>query len=76
MSVETHEIETVRGDRIVVTLFMHPGERPSIMVTIDDVDESLVPTAELTIPEAADLREALRKLSEATARATIRGHWR
>ena len=45
------------------------------MLSIDDVDETLIPTAELTIVESAELRDVLRRLAEVTARKTL-GGWR
>jgi len=69
MSVDQATIRTGRGDELLVTLFDHAGEPPSILISVLDADDHAVPTAELTIVEAADLREVLRKFCEATVRA-------
>lgn len=56
--------ETFRGDRVAITLFTHADEEPTILISILDADDSVVPTAEFTLPEAGDLRDALRALCE------------
>lgn len=64
MSVEQRHLRTARGDDVVVTLFMHAGEAPSIMLTVDDGDDTVRPTVEFTIAEAAEFRDVLRQFSE------------
>lgn len=61
MSVDTAFLRTHRGDEVTVNLFSHAGQRPTICITIDDVDECKLPTFELTLREAGELREILRK---------------
>jgi hypothetical protein len=72
VAVTTEEISTVRGDDLKVTLFAHADEDPTILVTLIDHDESLVPTAEFTLYEAAALRDTLRRLCEEGLRAVSR----
>jgi hypothetical protein len=69
MAVTTEKFSTLRGDDLQVTLFTHAGEEPTILVTVIDHDESLVPTAEFTLAEAGELREVLRSLCEQALRA-------
>ena len=57
-------LSTLRGDEVTVTLFQHGDEDPTVMITVDDADDSAVPTAEFTLSEVAELREILRKLEE------------
>jgi hypothetical protein len=57
-------VHTARGDTIMLTLFINPGEDPSILVSVFDADESPIPTAEFTLPEAGELRDELRRLCE------------
>lgn len=64
MAVTTEEFSTIRGDELKVTLFTHPGEAPSILLTVIDHDESVVPTAEFTFHEVGNFREVLRRLCE------------
>lgn len=58
-------LATERGDTLVVTLVALLGDRPSILVSLDDADALPVPTAELTLGEAVELREILRRFAEA-----------
>lgn len=71
MSVTTTPLLTDRGDELTVTLFQHAGETPKIMISLDDADETLVPTAELTLDEASELREILRKFCEAAQTSAV-----
>jgi hypothetical protein len=72
VTVTQATIKTERGDTVMVTLF--DGADPSIILSVDDVDDAEMPSVELTISEAAELREALRfQLEEA---AGPRGAWR
>jgi hypothetical protein len=64
MAVTTEKFPTLRGDDVQVTLFTHPGEEPTILLTVIDHDESPVPTAEFTLAEAGELRDLLRRLCE------------
>lgn len=64
MAVTSEKILTLRGDDVMVTLFTHAGEDPTILVTVIDHDESPIPTAEFTLTEAGDLRELLRRFCE------------
>jgi len=64
MAVTTEKFSTLRGDDLQVTLFQHAGQDPSILVTVIDHDECLVPTAEFTLAEVGELREVLRRLCE------------
>lgn len=64
MAVEQREISTARGDRILLSLFTHSGEEATVLVTVLDADDCDAPTAEFTIREAAEFREALRFLCE------------
>ena len=78
MSVAHRTVRTERGDCIDVTLFTHASERPAILLSVTDADDSRVPTAEFTLTEAADLREAVRQLCERAtfgdrARSSTRG---
>ncbi len=67
MSVTSVRIPTRRGDVVMLSLFDHGGE-PSILVTIDDADDTCTPTAEFTLAEAGAFRDELRRLCEAGAR--------
>lgn len=71
MAVTTEKFSTLRGDDLQVTLFTHPGEKPTILVTVIDHDESIVPTAEFTLAEAGELREVLRQLCEEGLRSAV-----
>jgi hypothetical protein len=62
-------IGTAAGDDVVVTLSWR-GEEPAIMISVVDGEETPIPTAELTLREAAELREQIRRLCE---RAVVRG---
>jgi hypothetical protein len=72
MAVRQVELCTVRGDRIVVSLFTHADEVPSILISIVDADNTVVPTAELLLPEAGQFRDSLRELCEEGARGGVR----
>jgi hypothetical protein len=65
MPMDVRQVRTARGDLIMMALVTHSGEKPSIIVSIDDADDTLIPTAEFTLPEAGDLRDVLRQLCEA-----------
>lgn len=67
MTVTSFEITPESGDRLVVTLFTD-GTRPSLVLSVEDADQTAVPSVQLTLSEAADLREALRDLSERAVR--------
>lgn len=73
MSVEQIKLETSRGDVVVLTLFDHAGEDPTILVSVLDADATPIPTAEFTLTEAGHFRDSLRSLSEKGARG--RGRW-
>jgi hypothetical protein len=64
MAVTTETFWTLRDDRLQVTLFAHADEEPTILLTVTDHDDSLVPTAEFTLGEAGEFRDLLRKLCE------------
>lgn len=64
MTVRQAELSTARGDAVMVTLFAHPGEAATVLLSVRDADESLVPTVEFTIDEVTELREVLRKMAE------------
>lgn len=68
MAVEQRTILTARGDRLTLSLFTHAGEDATVMVTVDDADDSVAPTAEFTMAEAGEFREALRALCERGSR--------
>jgi len=68
VSVETSEVRTSRGDAVVLTLFDHAGEDPTILLSVLDADDTPVPTAEFTFAEAALLREELRRMCERVVR--------
>jgi hypothetical protein len=70
MAVESEKFRTLRGDELVVTLFTHAGEDPTIMVTLSDADDTPVPTAEFTLKEAGAFRDSLRRLCEEGWRST------
>lgn len=72
MAVQTEEFKTARGDDLKVTLFTHVGEEPTILVTVIDHDESVVPTAEFTLEEMGALRELFRQLCEVGQRSGSR----
>lgn len=75
MAVTTEKFSTLRGDDLQVTLFTHAGEEPTILLTVIDHDESIIPTAEFTLEEMGSVRELLRKLSEVGQREMQR-KWR
>jgi hypothetical protein len=64
MSVDQANLKTRRGDDVMVTLFHHTGEPSSILISVFDADNTMVPTAQFTLGEAAELRETLRKFCE------------
>lgn len=64
MSVDTAFLRTHRGDEVTINLFRHAGQDPTICITVDDADECKLPTFELTVKEAATLREVLRRFCE------------
>lgn len=64
VSVDTAFLRTHRGDEITINLFKHPGQAPTICITVDDADECKLPTFEMTVIEAAALREVLRQFCE------------
>lgn len=68
MTVDQATLATRRGDEVTMTLFAHPGEAASLLISVADADDSVVPTAEFTIAEAGELRELLRELLELHAR--------
>lgn len=70
MAVATEKIRTLRGDELQITLFTHADEEPTILVTLTDADDTIVPTAEFTLAEAGALRDTLRRLCEDGWRAT------
>jgi len=55
-----------------MALFTHPGERPSILVTIDDAEDSAIPTVEFTLAEAGAFRDLLRELCESGTQGEAR----
>lgn len=67
------ELTTVRGDRVLVSLFDDPPA-PTVLLSVDDADGTAVPTAEFTVPEAAELREAIRSMCEEAERERT-GRW-
>lgn len=64
MAVATEKIRTLRGDELQITLFTHADEEPTILVTVSDADDTVVPTAEFTLAEAGAFRDTLRRLCE------------
>ncbi len=62
MTVYCAEFPTFRGDRILLNFFCHSDEKPTLLISIMDADESLIPTAELTLPEAGRFRDLIREL--------------
>lgn len=67
MSVDQAAVTTRWGDELLITLFTHAGEAPSILISVIDADEGAIPTAELALAEAVELREILRKFCEQSA---------
>lgn len=63
MAVTTEEFETEHGDTVKVTLLTGYGET-DVFITVMDCDESTVPTARLSLSEAGEFRDALRRLCE------------
>lgn len=61
-------VETSRGDTVHVQLVTPDNGDATILVSLDDADDCVMPTAEFTIKEAADFRELLRQACE-SARA-------
>jgi hypothetical protein len=68
VSIETRKLTTQRGDHIVLTLFDDGSSEASILISIDDADRNVVPTAELTLREVGLLRDELRRLAELVVR--------
>jgi hypothetical protein len=64
VAVTTEQYWTLRDDAVQVTLFTHADEEPTILLTVVDHDDSVVPTAEFTLSEAGEFRDLLRKLCE------------
>ena len=62
------EIHTVRGDDVVVTRVDQAGEPSTILISVSDADNSVVPTVELTMFETGLLVTYLTAL--ATRRRT------
>ncbi|MDA8316500.1 MAG: hypothetical protein M0010_15225 [Actinomycetota bacterium] len=75
MSVRQVTIPTRRGDTIVVSLVHLAGEEPTLMVALDDADDTPMPTAELTIREAAEMREVMRQFCEEAVTAIVGQRW-
>jgi hypothetical protein len=73
MAVTTKEFGTLRGDVVKVTAFAYAGEEPTILLTVIDHDDTIVPTAEFTLREAGEFRELFRSLCEVGQRAGTRG---
>lgn len=71
MAVKTEKFSTLRGDELMVTLFTHSGEDPTILVTVIDHDDTPIPTAEFTLREAGEVRELLRRLCEQGQRGRV-----
>jgi hypothetical protein len=71
VGVDTRDVSTRRGDMVRLSLFTHAGEDPTILVSVLDCDDSAIPTAELTLPEAGELRDRLRALCELGTRARL-----
>lgn len=72
MAAESWTFETDRGDDVVLTLFTHAGQPPSVLVSIRDADASPVPTAEFTLAEAGRFRDVLRRACELGVQAADR----
>lgn len=68
MNVDQATVHTRRGDTIVVSLFEGGGEEPSLLLSVTDPDRTPVPTAELSVTEAAELREIMRGFCERAVR--------
>lgn len=62
MPAEVRQFETERGDIVTVTLITSERRRSTILVTIDDADDNVLPTAELTLAEAERLADELGRL--------------
>ena len=63
MNLPAATVRAATGDEIVVTLSWL-GDEPTIMLSVLDVDDTSIPTAEMTLREASELRETIRKLCE------------
>lgn len=61
-------VETRRRDTVTVQLVTPDNGDATILVSLDDADDCVMPTAEFTVAEAADFREILRQACE-SARA-------
>jgi hypothetical protein len=68
VAVHQSSVTTERGDQVILTLFTHAGEEPTILVSVIDADNSAHPTAEFTLPDAGEFRDLLRKLCEQGSR--------
>ncbi len=68
-TLSTAELAAVSGDVLQVALFCSSdGSEPSILLTVNDADETLVPTARLTWDEGRWLQQALGELLVAAHR--------
>ena len=62
MSVRMFTLSTERGDTLTLTTLEAGHAEPVYFLTIDDPDGTVVPTAQLTLEEASELRRALYRL--------------
>ncbi|MGA2835488.1 MAG: hypothetical protein ABSF84_02715 [Acidimicrobiales bacterium] len=65
MGVVSRDLTTARGDVVLMTLITHPGQRPSMLLTVAAPGTPAIPTAEFTLSEMGSFRETLRELCEA-----------
>ncbi len=75
MTVRQGAVSLESGDELTVTLYAFAGELPRVLLSVLDRDGTTVPTAELSVREAADLRELLRRMLEAAAVAVHGTSW-
>jgi len=64
-------VETSRGDTVHVQLVTPDNGDATILVSLDDADDCVMPTAEFTIKEAADFREILRQACESALAGNV-----
>lgn len=67
MSIDQAILHAANGDTVTLSLWEHSGGT-ALMLTVTDADATPVPTAELTISEAQELREIMRGMLERHSR--------
>lgn len=70
----SRKIETAHGDQVTLGLLTASDGRAQVLLTVRDVDETVVPTVELSMHDVVELREILRKIIQGTAASEASWH--